>query len=704
MLQLDLDGGGHLVVERAYGLEEVIESEDLGDDDEDAGDLRHRGRSLLQHAVDVGESAAVDHPVDELGRRDLPVQGVLRDQLSVLLDQGIGEVGAQFPLHPLFVGNHAVEDLIGRMHLGVGQQNGQLWRDIGAELTIGQFLRIGQELDLTIEVGVLLQVAQHPAVGARHRFGLCACLAEDDVLGVVVRQHPISNIIGEGQEHSLAILGGEGTLVEQGAQEQLDVDLVVGAVHTCRVVDGVGVDRHTVQCRFDTSQLGHTEVAALSDDPAAHVATVDADGVIGLVPDIGVALIGGLDVGSDSSVVDEVDRGFEDLGHQFGGAALAGLESQNRGGLGAEVDRLRRPGEDSAPVGDELPVVVLPAGARQVEETFALDEAACGIRVRIEEDVSVVEGRDEPDVLAAQHSVAEYVTAHVTDSHDLEVVGRGVDPELTEVSFDGLPCTAGGDGHLLVVVADGAAGGEGVAEPEVAAFGNRVGHVREACRALVRGDDEVVVIAVVSDHTVRVDDLLGAVGAVDEIVGNLEKAFDEDLVGGLTGGHPRIAVAHRRQLLGEESALGAGRNDERVLNHLSLDETEDLGAEVITTIRPPQAAAGHCSKAQVHALNLRRVHPHLQGWLRLGHEAEVVGADLEYERCRQFAVFAQEVVRPHCGAQQFERGPQDTVRVEAGDIAECRLDRGVEFGHPVIASGIVGGGVELREEVVHQQA
>ena len=39
-------------------------------------------------------------------------------------------------------------------------------------------------------------------------------------------------------------------------------------------------------------------------------------------------------------------------------------------------------------------------------------------------------------------------------------------PELAEVPLDRLPGAAGGDAHRLVVVADRAAGGEGVAEPE----------------------------------------------------------------------------------------------------------------------------------------------------------------------------------------------------------------------------------------------
>lgn len=49
--------------------------------------------------------------------------------------------------------------------------------------------------------------------------------------------------------------------------------------------------------------------------------------------------------------------------------------------------------------------------------------------------MAVVEGGDQPDVLAQQHAVAEYVAAHVADSHDGEILGLGVDPDLSEMPF-----------------------------------------------------------------------------------------------------------------------------------------------------------------------------------------------------------------------------------------------------------------------------
>lgn len=111
----------------------------------------------------------------------------------------------------------------------------------------------------------------------------------------------------------------------------------------------------------------------------------------------------------------------------------------------------------------------------------------------------VVEGCDQPDVLGEQHPVAEDVTGHVTDADDGEVLGLGVVAQLAEVPLDGLPGAAGGDAHALVVVTGGAAGGEGVTEPEAVGDGDVVGDVGEARGALVGGDDEVGVVLVVTD-------------------------------------------------------------------------------------------------------------------------------------------------------------------------------------------------------------
>ena len=64
-----------------------------------------------------------------------------------------------------------------------------------------------------------------------------------------------------------------------------------------------------------------------------------------------------------------------------------------------------------------------------------------------------------------------------------------------------------------------------------------------------------------------------------------------------------------RQLLGIEAALGAGRDDHRILDHLRLHQAEDLGAEIVAPVGPAEAAAGDRAAAQVDALDARLNRP-----------------------------------------------------------------------------------------------
>jgi hypothetical protein len=126
-----------------------------------------------------------------------------------------------------------------------------------------------------------------------------------------------------------------------------------------------------------------------------------------------------------------------------------------------------------------------------------------------------------------QHAVAEHVTGHVPDTGDGEVVALHVEAERPEVPPHRDPGATGGDSHRLVVVALGAAGGERVAEPEPVVVGDRVGDVGEPRGALVGGDDEIRVVAVVPDHARRRHDL-----TVDHVVGEIEQPADERAVAG----------------------------------------------------------------------------------------------------------------------------------------------------------------------------
>ena len=210
----------------------------------------------------------------------------------------------------------------------------------------------------------------------------------------------------------------------------------------------------------------------------------------------------------------------------------------------------------------------------------------------------------------------------------------GVDAHLAEVPLDRLPRTAGGDAHRLVVVAGRATRGERVVEPEAVRLRDAVGDVGEGGRALVGGDDEVDVVAVVAHHVLGRHRRAG-----HPVVGDVEQAGDEHPVGRLALLQPRLAVDRGvGQLLGVEPALGAGRHDDGVLHHLRLDQAEDLGAEVLAPVAPAQPAAGDRAEAQVHALDPRAVDPDLELRARGRQVGHGLGVELERDVRLRLAV------------------------------------------------------------------
>src|SRR5690606_1570971 len=100
-------------------------------------------------------------------------------------------------------------------------------------------------------------------------------------------------------------------------------------------------------------------------------------------------------------------------------------------------------------------------------QTLALIITATGIhRVGVDEDLQVVEGRQQAHRTGAQQTVAEHVTAHVADTYDGNRLLLHVNTQLAEMPLHRNPGAPGSDGHALVVIPHRATGSEGIAHPE----------------------------------------------------------------------------------------------------------------------------------------------------------------------------------------------------------------------------------------------
>ena len=144
-------------------------------------------------------------------------------------------------------------------------------------------------------------------------------------------------------------------------------------------------------------------------------------------------------------------------------------------------------------------------------------------------------------------------------------------------------------------------------------------------------------------------------------------------------GEPGLPVGGGRQLLGKETALGAHRHDDGVLDLLRLGEPQHLGAEILRPVRPAQAAARHRAEAQVHALDAGRIDEDL---VQRPGERQVVdapGVELEGDRRARLAVGVDlEKLRANRRLHEVGEAAQDAVLVEARDRLEAILDLGAQ--------------------------
>ena len=98
-----------------------------------------------------------------------------------------------------------------------------------------------QELELAVERAGLLEAPDVALVHLDHRRRLGRRARDGLRLLVVVAQHERGDLVGHLGEERVALLPGQVAVGDDRVEQDLDVDLVVGAVDAGRVVDRVGV-------------------------------------------------------------------------------------------------------------------------------------------------------------------------------------------------------------------------------------------------------------------------------------------------------------------------------------------------------------------------------------------------------------------------------------------------------------------------------
>src|SRR5438067_12742517 len=181
------------------------------------------------------------------------------------------------------------------------------------------------------------------------------------------------------------------------------------------------------------------------------------------------------------------------------------------------------------------------------------------------------------------------------------------------MALDQFPGAARGDAHLFVVVTGRAPRRERVAEPEPAFRGDLVSKIGEGRGALIGGDDEIGIVAVVAHDIGRRHDGVPSTivrGLGNDIIRNVEQTADQHLIAlDALGGE---LIARGGWSLYDKATLRTDRHDDRVLDGLRLHQAEDLGPEILLAVGPSDAAARDLPGAHVHALDARAVNVDLE--------------------------------------------------------------------------------------------
>ena len=618
----------------------------------------------------------VDHIVGHLGGDDLTLQLVGVQFRCELLHHGLGKDFVHFMGQQGLIGQVAVDQCLLQVALDVGDQNRQLGtgQSLLVQLALGKRFIIRQELQVPVELVRLFHRVHQPPVFLQPGRSLQVGDAQRLGLAIVVLQHQLGHIVSHLNQQLIALLLGQVAIGHHAVEQNLHVDLVVGTVHTTGIINKVGVQASAPKCILNPPQLRHAQVAALAHHLATQLRAVDAQAIVGLVPDIAVCLAGRLDVGADTAKPEQVHLGLEDMADQHVRGHPVGLDIQQLLHFRTDRDRLGASAENAAPLGDQLRVIVAPGGTGHGEQPLPLGVALGRIGLGIDKDVHVVEGSHQPGFVRAQQAVAEHVSGHIPNANGGEFIGRRVDPQFPEVPLHRHPGALGGDAHFLVIVTVAAPRGEGIAHPEAILGRQAVGNVREGGGTLVGGHHQVMVVLVMTDEPIRRPDL-----AVHQVVGNIQQPPDKALV----GFHPLlvkgIAVRGIRQLLGDKSPLGPHRHDDGILHLLGFDQAEDFGAVVLETVRPAQAAPGHAATPQMHAFHPGRVDKdleHRHGQWHIGNAGRV---ELQGDVVLGLVLIELEVVGAQGCLHQLQVQPQHPVFAEIFNAVQFGGEFNLQF-------------------------
>ena len=343
---------------------------------------------------------------------------------------GAREVALELGGEVRVLGHVGVEDRLLQVDLAVREQHRELRAREPAvvALALADLLVVRQRLELAVEVAARLEEAQEALVHVDHARRVRLGEAERLGLLVVVLQHERRDGVGHLDEQLVALLLGEVARLDHGVEQDLDVHLAVRAVHAARVVDRVGV--HAARPRARTRSRPRWVTPRLPPSPTTLARSSEPST---RTPSLALSPASAWRLRAAPSRTCRCRRS------RAGPPARGGAPGSARW-ASAPRPRSRAPRAPPARAGSTSPCARTrrrpprsrrgrsrPRTSRGSSNSRSpLLEAPLRVRVRVDEDVPVVERADEPDVAREQHAVAEHVARHVADADDREVLGLDV--------------------------------------------------------------------------------------------------------------------------------------------------------------------------------------------------------------------------------------------------------------------------------------
>ena len=235
--ELGLDVAGHHRVEPLDGIPRVAGPADVTGDEERARDLLRGRTGLGGHPQDERDPHRVDDVVRHDGGDDLATQRMVRKQVAEALDDERREVLRQRRDEVRVVGERRLEHLLAQQALGVRQEHAQLRpghavrpRLIRSAMSSpdgsASSCRSSRCRRLELDHQVLERL--HPPRRDRR------LLAQDLDLEVVVVEDEPDHVVGDLIQDLVSALERQLAALDRDREQDLQVDLVVGAVDARR--------------------------------------------------------------------------------------------------------------------------------------------------------------------------------------------------------------------------------------------------------------------------------------------------------------------------------------------------------------------------------------------------------------------------------------------------------------------------------------